>query len=95
MKDVPLIPRPWVISQHARHEMARRQISIQDVERLLEEPEQCLPLGPGRVVAQSRVAFGEPPANYLVRIFVDIDRVPAVVVTVYRTSKMSKYWREP
>ncbi len=24
-----------------------------------------------------------------------LDRFPAVVVTVYRTSKISKYWREP
>ncbi len=25
---------------------------------------------------------------------VDVDRVPAEVVTAYRTSKLSKYWRE-
>jgi hypothetical protein len=30
---------------------------------------------------------------YLVRVFVDVDRTPAEVVTVYRTSKMAKYWR--
>jgi hypothetical protein len=30
---------------------------------------------------------------YLVRVFVDVDRQPAEVVTVYRTSKVSKYWR--
>jgi hypothetical protein len=31
--------------------------------------------------------------TYLVRVFVDVDRRPAEVVTVYRTSKMEKYWR--
>jgi hypothetical protein len=36
----------------------------------------------------------EPPKMYLVRAFVDIDRKPAEVVTAYRTSKISKYWRE-
>jgi len=30
---------------------------------------------------------------YLVRVFVDMDRHPAEIVTVYRTSKVSKYWR--
>jgi hypothetical protein len=31
---------------------------------------------------------------YLVRVFVDVDRDPAEVVTAYRTSKISKYWEE-
>jgi len=30
---------------------------------------------------------------YLLRVFVDIDREPPEVVTVYRTSKVRKYWR--
>jgi hypothetical protein len=48
---------------------------------------------PGRVVYQSRVEFGEPSQRYLLRVFVDIDRRPAEVVTAYRTSKIEKYWR--
>ena len=28
-----------------------------------------------------------------VRVFVDVDRSPAEVITVYRTSKIDKYWR--
>ena len=36
--------------------------------------------------------MGEPEKEYLVRVFVDIDRDPAEVVTVYRTSKIDKYW---
>jgi hypothetical protein len=31
--------------------------------------------------------------RYLVRAFVDVDRSPAEVVTVYRTSRIAKYWR--
>ena len=31
--------------------------------------------------------------EYLVRVFVDVDRDPAEVVTVYQTSKIEKYWR--
>jgi hypothetical protein len=48
---------------------------------------------PGRDVLQSRVKMsGE---NYLVRLIVDIDKSRPEVVTVYRTSKLSKYWRQP
>jgi hypothetical protein len=32
--------------------------------------------------------------RYLVRVFVDIDRDPAEVVTAYRTSRMDKYSRK-
>jgi hypothetical protein len=51
------------------------------------------PLRPGRKVYQSLLELGDPPKTYLLRVFVDIDREPADVVTVYRTSKVDKYWR--
>ena len=37
--------------------------------------------------------MGTAPREYLVRVFVDLDRDPPEVVTVYRTSKIDKYWR--
>ena len=45
------------------------------------------------MVYQSRVEFEEPGKTYLLRVFVDIDRQPAEVVTAYRTSKVEKYWK--
>lgn len=32
---------------------------------------------------------------YLVRAIIATDKEPAVLVTVYRTSKIEKYWRQP
>lgn len=32
--------------------------------------------------------------EYLVRVVVDVNCQPAEVVTVYRTSRVAKYWRE-
>jgi hypothetical protein len=81
------------ITDHARAEMARRQISEADVARVLLEPEQNEPAREGREIYQSRLEMGEPPRIYLLRVFVDIDRRPPEVVTVYRTSKIGKYWR--
>jgi len=37
----------------------------------------------------------ESGKRYLVRVIVDDSVDPLVVVTVYRTSIISKYWREP
>jgi hypothetical protein len=42
-------------------------------------------------VLQSRIAFAGK--TYLLRVFVDIDRDPAEIVTVYRTSRIAKYWK--
>jgi hypothetical protein len=74
-------------------EMARRHIPASDVTRVLAAPEQMEVARPGRVIYQARVAWGTPSATYLLRVFVDIDRQPPDVVTVYRTSKMAKYWK--
>jgi hypothetical protein len=82
------------LTDHAQMEMARRHILASDVTRVLATPEQIEVVRPSRVVYQARVAWGTPPATYLLRVFVDIDRQPPEVVTVYRTSKITKYWKE-
>ena len=81
------------ITDHARDEMVRRQIAEEDVAKVLAAPEQIETAREGREVYQSRLQSGEPPKTYLLRVFVDIDRTPPEVVTVYRTSKIAKYWR--
>jgi uncharacterized protein DUF4258 len=81
----------YVITPHAAFEMARRRISAETVRAALVAPEQRHRVRPGRDVLQSRIeAAGK---TYLVRAFVDVDRVPTEVVTVYLTSKLAKYWR--
>lgn len=83
----------FVITPHAQLEMGRRGLNEETVRRILSAPEQRLEVRPGRILLQSRVSMGEPPRMYLIRVIVDIDRQPAEVVTVYRTGKVSKYWR--
>ena len=84
----------FIISSHARSEMERRGVTQDVVERIVTSPEQRLAVRQGsRVVLQSRIEMGCPPKMYLVRVVVDIDREPAQVVTVYRTTKLDKYWR--
>ena len=81
------------LTEHAREEMARRQISQDDVANVLATPEQMEVVRQGRNVYQSRIEAGKPPQKYLLRVFVDVDREPPEVVTAYRTSKITKYWR--
>ena len=81
------------LTEHAREEMARRQIDSDNVATVLATPEQIEFVRQGRNVYQSRIEVGQPPRKYLLRVFVDVDREPPEVVTVYRTSKITKYWR--
>ncbi len=83
----------FVITPHAAFEMGRRGLSEQLVRDVLLAPGQRLDARPGRIILQSKVRSGEPARDFLVRVFVDVDRRPAEVVTVYRTSKIAKYWR--
>jgi len=92
MPDIEPI-HEFVFTDHALSEMARRQITEDDVKTVLTEPEQMEMVHEGRAVYQSKLEMGEPPKTYLLRVFVDIDPVPPFVVTVYRTSKIEKYWR--
>ena len=83
----------FVFTDHALLEMARRKISQEDVKDVLANPEQTELVREGRAVYQARREMSELPGNHLLRVFVDVDRNPPHVVTVYRTSKIQKYWR--
>ena len=89
-----LAPIPvYRLTDHARTEMVRRQIQESDVASVLAAPEQTETIRAGREIYQSRLVWGDPPATYLLRVFVDVDHQPPDIVTVYRTSKIAKYWR--
>jgi hypothetical protein len=79
------------ISAHARQEMRRRGIPSRLVRDVLERPGQVVPEREHKKAYQSQVEFAGG-RMYLVRVIVDDTIDPAVVVTVYRTSKLSKYW---
>ena len=80
-------------SKHALEELERRQIPRTTIERVLESPEQKLPVLEKIICYQSRVNFGGK--QYLLRVMVYEAAEQSVVVTVYRTSKIRKYWKEP
>ena len=78
----------FVWTNHAIMEAARRGIASHEVQRVLDAPGQKHVVRLGREVWQSFTVDG-----YLLRVFIDVDRFPPEIVTVYRTSKISKYWR--
>ncbi len=81
------------ISRHAQTEMERRGISLSLVESVLDHPQQIMLERDGRKAYQSQVDFGSGKI-FLLRVIVADDINPTVVITVYRTSKIEKYWRQ-
>lgn len=81
----------YSLSPHAAFEMERRGLDEAVVRRVLTAPEQRENVRSGRDVLQSRIEVNKK--TYLIRVFVDVDRRPAEVVTAYRTSRIEKYWR--
>jgi hypothetical protein len=63
------------------------------LESVLRNPQQILDQPDGKKVYQSQIDFGGGKI-FLLRAIVVEDIDPPVVVTVYRTRKISKYWRQ-
>ena len=79
------------LSNHVQQEMDRRGIPLAVVESVLDAPAQKVPEHGDIVCYQSQVEINQKP--YLVRVMVNETATPPKVVTVYRTSKISKYWK--
>jgi hypothetical protein len=75
----------------AFEQMGRRGITEEQVRHVLAAPETVQSVRSGRIVAQGIVTLGEAPGEYPLRVFVDFDRAPAEIVTIYRTGKVEKY----
>ena len=79
------------LSDHVREEIARRRIPLAVVESFLENPQQKVPEHGDVICYQSKIDINQK--GYLVRVMVNETVRPARVVTVYRTSKIKKYWK--
>lgn len=80
------------LSKHARGQAARRGLSEEIILAVARAPEQRFVVRPGREIRQSRVAMPTNGPEYLVRVVMDVSPSDETVVTVYRTSKIEKYW---
>jgi hypothetical protein len=80
-------------SVHALREATNRKIPLSIIEQIVSAPQQIIPDEDSDEVQiyQSLVPFSNGK-TYVVRVFV-AQREPLHIVTVYRTSKIKKYWR--
>jgi hypothetical protein len=80
-------------SKHAIREMEQRRIPSGLVESVLENPQQIISEEGKLNAYPSQIDFGDGRI-FLLRVIVNENFRPPVIVTVYRTSKIDKYWRK-
>jgi hypothetical protein len=78
----------YVFSHHALEQMEKRGIKKAVVESVLKNPDQITTLDDLNVFQRIERIDRK---LFLIRVFLNVRKVPNVVVTVYRTSKIEKY----
>jgi hypothetical protein len=82
-----------VIKSHAAFEAERRGIKEELIKSVAKNPQQKLPSKKGRVVAQSKYYDEEENKEMLLRVIGIETSDKFEVITVYKTSKINKYWK--
>mgnify|MGYP001487066293 CR=1 FL=1 len=79
----------YIFSEHALIQIRKRKLDIQFIENTLESPDTIFSNDPEVTVYQK--VGTERNKSYLYRVFVNIQKRPKVIITVYKTSKIEKY----
>ncbi len=77
-------------SKHALEQMIIRDVSKDIVMKVLENPDE-IKQEDGMSIYQSIIPYLDE-GNYLIRVFVNSNKIPNLIVPVYKTSKISKYY---
>lgn len=78
------------LSLYAIEQMKIRGVQKEIIFEVLENPDKIYFENEGQLIYQKVVLF-DGLKQFLVRVFVNSDKTPNLVKTVYRTSKLSKY----
>jgi uncharacterized FlgJ-related protein len=81
-----------IITEHARLEAQRRQIDLELLQATVENPEQKILSERGRIVFQSKYYDNIENKEMLLRAIVAQTGDTLKVISVYKTSRIDKYW---
>ncbi|NDJ15944.1 DUF4258 domain-containing protein [Myxacorys almedinensis] len=82
----------FYLSKHAEQQLERRKIPSELLNSVLERPQQVIEQDDSTHIYQSQLRF-ENGRSYLLRVVVSAQTEPAIVMTVYKTNQISRYWR--
>ncbi|MBD2187998.1 DUF4258 domain-containing protein [Pseudanabaena mucicola] len=79
------------LSNHAIKQISDREIPIELLEQVVNTPEQVIRQDDRSKIYQSKF-IGSNYKTYLLRVFVNDSVEPITIISVYLTSKVTKYW---
>ena len=82
-----------VLTDHAQWEAERRQIDLGIIKKVVKNPQQQVRLGK-RMIFQEKYFDKFQEKEMLLRTVVEEKGDTRRVITVYKTSKIEKYWKE-
>ncbi|MCX5991309.1 MAG: DUF4258 domain-containing protein [Chloroflexi bacterium] len=83
---------PSVMTEHARFEAQRRGVDLKLVLSTIENPQQKIASKKNRFIFQSRYYDKIENKEMLLRVITEPAQEALKVISVYKTSKIEKYW---
>lgn len=83
-----------IITDHALFEEVRRGIAEESIISVINNPQQKLPSKKGRVILQNKYFDKANNKEMLLKVIGTETAEGFTVITVYKTSRISKYWTE-
>jgi hypothetical protein len=81
-----------IITEHAKFESQRRGIDFALMLSIIEHPQQRVRSKKDRLVLQSRYFEKNINKEMLLRVIVEVAGDKLTVISVYKTTKIDKYW---
>ena len=82
----------FIFSKHAEEQLVRRSLEWSIVEAVILKPEQVVEDENDEDIAIYQSVVKENDILFLYRVFVNVKVQPNVIVTLYRTTKIDKYY---
>jgi hypothetical protein len=87
-----MVDMDFVISKHAEEQMLRRSITYETVLKILSNPDQIISDNENLPTVIYQSLIKEENRLFLYRVIINKTKDPNVVITVYKTTKISKYY---
>ena len=82
----------FTFSKHAEEQLIKRSLNRNIIESIILNPEQMLINGYDTNISIYQSIVKEDDKLFLYRVFVNTQLLPNVIVTLYRTTKIDKYY---
>ncbi len=83
-----------ILTAHAEEQVQSRSIPRELILGTIENPQQSISGYKARRIHQSRYYDGFENKEMLIRIITEIRGDDVIVISIYKTSKLEKYWSE-